>query len=88
VLDWTPPILLSTFTRRQYEYDLEVLNRIAESEHDPGSEEGGAAFARVAGRPVARDLLPEFDVEYRGGARLYYRRRLPHGECPTVRTSC
>lgn len=58
-------ILLSTFTRRQYEHDLEVLNRIAESEHDLGGEKGGAEFARVAGRQIARELLSEFDVEYR-----------------------
>jgi len=58
-------VLLSAFTRREYEHDLEVLDRIATSERNFPGEDEGAEFARVAGEQLARELLSEFDVEYR-----------------------
>ena len=58
-------ILLSTFTRREYEHDLEVLNRIAAGEYDLAGEDGGGELAREAGEEIAERLLSEFDVEYR-----------------------
>ena len=68
-------ILLSTFTRREYEHDLEVVHlesgqavanfRIATSERNFSGEQSGAELAREAGEQIARNLLSEFDVEYR-----------------------
>lgn len=58
-------ILLSTFTRQEYEHDLEVLNRIATSERVLAGEQGGADLAREVGEQIARKLLSEFDVDYR-----------------------
>ena len=59
-------VLLSTFTRREYEHDIEVLNRIAANEHNLAGEQGGTELAREVGEQIAQKLLSEFDVEYRG----------------------
>ena len=58
-------ILLSTFTRREYNHDLEVLNRITAGDRDFSGEQSGAELAREAGERIAQKLLSEFDVEYR-----------------------
>jgi nucleotide-binding universal stress UspA family protein len=58
-------ILLSTFTRQQYEHDLEILDRIARSEFTLAGEKDEAELATELGEWMARELLEEFDVEYR-----------------------
>lgn len=57
-------VLLSILTEEEYEHNLEVLDRIAHSEHSTVGQKGAIELAEDLGNQMAREALSEFDLEY------------------------